>query len=131
MQTRKLVIACSIFSLLPGIAGIGNCRAGDPDKTPLDEYVAKPDPTYSWKLVRTIPGNGQTTFVVDMKSQTWRSSPEVDRPLWQHWVTIVKPDEVKYDTAFLLIAGVMATIQRWRRFVRVNSRGPSWMTSTG
>jgi PhoPQ-activated pathogenicity-related protein len=104
VQTRKLVIAC-VFSLLPGIASTGHCLGGDPDKTALDEYVAKPDPTYSWKLVRTIPGNGHTTFVVDMKSQTWRSSPEVDRPLWQHWVTIVKPDQVKYDTAFLLIAG--------------------------
>jgi PhoPQ-activated pathogenicity-related protein len=40
-----------------------------------------------------------------MKSQTWRSSPEVDRLVWQHWVTIIKPDVVKHDTAFLLIGG--------------------------
>jgi PhoPQ-activated pathogenicity-related protein len=105
LQTRNLVIACIIFPWLPGIANIGNCLGGESDRTALDEYVAKPDPSYSWKLVRTIPGKGHTTFVVDMKSQAWRSSPEVDRPLWQHWVTITKPDEVKYDTAFLLIAG--------------------------
>ena len=82
-----------------------NCFGGEPDLTPLDDYVAKPDPTYSWKLVKTIPGDGCTSFVVDMKSQTWRSSPEVDRPVWQHWVTIVKPEVVKHDTAFLLIGG--------------------------
>jgi PhoPQ-activated pathogenicity-related protein len=72
-------------------------------KTALDDYIARPDPTFSWKLVNTIPGDGYTTFVVDMKSQTWRKTPEVDRPVWQHWLVIVKPDEVKHDTAYLRI----------------------------
>lgn len=74
-------------------------------KTPLDEYVAKADPTYSWKVVKTIPGNGYTTFIIDLKSQSWRSTPEVDRPVWQHWLVIVKPDKVRHDTAFLTIGG--------------------------
>jgi PhoPQ-activated pathogenicity-related protein len=74
-------------------------------KTPLDDYVAKPDPTYSWKVVKKIPGDGYTAFVVDLKSQTWRAQPEVDRPVWQHWLIVVKPDHVKYDTAFLQIGG--------------------------
>ena len=52
-----------------------------PKKTPLDDYIAKADPTYSWKLVQTIPGDGYTTFVIDLKSQSWRSPPEVDRAL--------------------------------------------------
>jgi PhoPQ-activated pathogenicity-related protein len=81
-------------------------RAGEPvGKTPLDEYVSRPDPTYAWKLVKTIPGDGYTTFVVDLKSQTWRAVPEVDRPVWQHWLTIIKPDVVKHDTALLWIDG--------------------------
>src|SRR6266851_1760006 len=76
-----------------------------PRKTPLDEYVAKADPTFSWKLLQTIPGDGYTTFVVDLKSQSWRSLPEVDRAIWQHWLVIVKPDVVKHETAFLRIGG--------------------------
>jgi PhoPQ-activated pathogenicity-related protein len=76
-----------------------------PRRTPLDDYIAKPDPAYSWKVVNTIPGDGCTTFVVDLKSQNWRTVPEVDRTLWQHWLVIVKPDVVKYDTAFLMIGG--------------------------
>ena len=44
-------------------------------KTALDEYVAKPDPAYEWKVVKTIPGDGCTTFVVDLKSQSWRAAP--------------------------------------------------------
>src|SRR5688572_16194637 len=74
-------------------------------KTPLDEYVAKADPTYEWKVVKTIPGDGYTTFVVDLKSQSWRAVPEVDRAVWQHWLVVVKPDTVKHSTAFLNIGG--------------------------
>jgi PhoPQ-activated pathogenicity-related protein len=76
-----------------------------PKKTALDDYVAKEDPTYSWKLVKTVPGDGYTTFVVELKSQSWRKPPEVDRAFWQHWLTVVKPDKVEHDTALLLIGG--------------------------
>src|SRR5262249_36585453 len=74
-------------------------------KTVLDEYIAKPDPTYAWKVVNTIPGDGYTTFIVDMQSQSWLAPPKVDRAVWQHWLVIVKPDTVKQDTAFLTIGG--------------------------
>jgi PhoPQ-activated pathogenicity-related protein len=76
-----------------------------PKKTPLDDYLARPDPTYAWKLVRTIPGDGVTSYVIDLKSQTWRSTPEVNRPVWQHWLTISRPDQVTSDTALLSIGG--------------------------
>ena len=76
-----------------------------PKKTPLDDYLAKVDPTYAWKLVKTIPGDGVTSYVLDLKSQTWRSAPEVDRPVWQHWLTITRPDKVTSDTALLSIGG--------------------------
>jgi PhoPQ-activated pathogenicity-related protein len=74
-------------------------------KTALDEHVAKPDPTYEWKVVNTVRGDGVTTFIVDLKSQTWRAAPEVDRAVWQHWLVVVKPDAVKHATAFLNIGG--------------------------
>jgi PhoPQ-activated pathogenicity-related protein len=76
-----------------------------PKKTPLDDYVAKPDPTYAWKLVKTIPGDGVTSYILDLKSQTWRATPEVDRPVWQHWLTVTRPDKVTSDTALLVIGG--------------------------
>ncbi len=83
-------------------------RAAEPvngPKTALDEYIAKPDKAYEWKVVKTIPGDGCTTFVVDLKSQSWRAPPEVDRSVWQHWLVVVKPDTVKHDTGFLNIGG--------------------------
>jgi PhoPQ-activated pathogenicity-related protein len=76
-----------------------------PKKTPLDDYLARPEPAYAWKLVKTIPGDGVTSYVLDLKSQTWRSTPEVDRPVWQHWLTITRPDQATSDTALLSIGG--------------------------
>ncbi len=75
------------------------------ERTLLDDYVAKPDDTYSWKLVNTIPGKGFTTYIIDMKSQTWRSPEEVNRTVWQHWLVLIKPDKVAFDTGFLFISG--------------------------
>ena len=73
------------------------------EKTALDAYVAKPDPAYKWELVSTKQGDGYTTFVLEMTSQTWRSEADVDKPVWKHWMTIVKPTEVKHDKALLFI----------------------------
>jgi PhoPQ-activated pathogenicity-related protein len=77
----------------------------DKSVRPLDAYIAKPDPAYTWKVVRTVRNAGVTTFVVDLKSQTWLTEKEVDRTLWQHWLVINKPDNVKFDTAFVMIGG--------------------------
>ena len=73
------------------------------EKTALDAYVAKPDPAYKWELIGTYPGDGQTTYVLNMTSQTWRTAADVDKPVWTHWMTIVKPTEVKHDKALLFI----------------------------
>jgi PhoPQ-activated pathogenicity-related protein/acetyl esterase/lipase len=77
----------------------------DDDGTALDSYVAAPDLTYEFSLESTIAGQGFKTYVVDMTSQSWRSSEEVDKPIWKHWVEIVVPDGVTSDTAILHISG--------------------------
>ena len=73
--------------------------------TALDRYVAAPDPSYRYEVVKTIPGNGYTTTVLKLTSQTWLSENEVDHPVWQHWLTITRPAEVKSPTALLYING--------------------------
>ena len=73
--------------------------------TALDKYVAAPDPNYSFHLVTSIPGSGQTTFILEMTSQAWLTTNEVDRPLWKHWLTIVKPDHVTSSKSLLFIGG--------------------------
>lgn len=74
-------------------------------KTALDKYIETPDSTYKYELVNTIPGKGYTTFILDMTSQTWRSTSEVDRNVWKHWMVVVKPDNVASTKSLLYIAG--------------------------
>ncbi|MBN1361247.1 MAG: PhoPQ-activated pathogenicity-related family protein [Sedimentisphaerales bacterium] len=73
--------------------------------TPLDDYIANPDPSYTYRVVRTIDAPRGEVCVIDMTSQTWRSQHEVSRTVWQHWLTIIVPDNVAFDTALLWING--------------------------
>ena len=73
--------------------------------TPLDDYVAKADDSYTYSVVKTDEGPGFTAYILDMTSQTWRSADEVDRPLWKHWLTIIKPSNATSDKALLWING--------------------------
>lgn len=89
-----LLISCFVF---PQIA-----RA-----TPLDDYVTAPDPafTYGPTPANVITGTGYTANIWYMASGTWRDASEVDRPLWEHWLTIIVPDTVSYTKAMMLITG--------------------------
>ncbi len=103
-RTRGLL---ATLSMIASFALSTPARAEDPApvQSALDLYIAKPDPSYSWKLVHTVNGDGYTAYVVDLKSQTWRSGDEVDRTLWEHWLTIVKPERVTSSKAMLFIGG--------------------------
>src|ERR1700756_2098568 len=83
--------------LFPGLAAA--------QETALDRYVQQKDPVYRWKLVRPIPGEGYQTHVLELTSQTWRTAKDVDRPVWKHWLTIVRPAQVRSSKALLFIGG--------------------------
>jgi PhoPQ-activated pathogenicity-related protein len=76
-----------------------------PSETALDRYVRAVDPHYRYEPVRTIAGDGYTATLLSMTSQQWRSAAEVDRPVWQHWLTIVRPDNIGTTTGLLIISG--------------------------
>ena len=94
-----LAVAAAVLSVLTPVVSAA------PKQTALDRYVAAPDTAYKYELVASTEGKGYTAYILDMTSQAWRTSAEVDRPLWRHWVTIVKPDQVKGTTGFLYITG--------------------------
>jgi PhoPQ-activated pathogenicity-related protein len=87
------------------LAFVALALLGHAQETALDRYVARKDPVYGWKLVHTIPGSGYKIHVLELTSQTWRSEKDVDRPVWKHWLTIVRPDSVRSNKAFLFITG--------------------------
>jgi len=78
---------------------------GQDERTALDNYVAAPDPNYSFQLITNVPGKDRTTAILEMTSQAWLTTNEVDRPLWKHWVIIVKPNTVTNSKSLLFISG--------------------------
>jgi len=74
-------------------------------QTALDRYVHQKDSVYGWKLVNTIPGDGYKAFVLELTSQTWRTEKDVDRTVWKHWMTLVRPDQTSSSKGFLYITG--------------------------
>src|SRR4051794_35769218 len=74
-------------------------------RTALDAYVAKPDPAFSWKVVGQVSGPGYHGAVLEMVSQTWLTPKQVDKPVWKHWLTVIVPDKVTHDKAFMFITG--------------------------
>src|SRR5580700_5188967 len=91
------LLLCAALAFLAGPLTAG--------ETALDRYLAKPDPSYSWKLVGQHKQAGATTFVIALTSQTWRSAADVKKPVWTHWLTLVRPDQARAGTAFLFIGG--------------------------
>lgn len=97
MRSRRLLTGVAVYCF----AGV-LCFAAE---TGLDRYVAKADPAYHFRVAGVQRADGYSTFIVEMTSQTWRAESEVDRTVWKHWLTIVKPDRVEGATGYLFITG--------------------------
>ena len=85
--------------------GQSTARAKAPATTALDRYVAAPDSNFSWKVAKPLTADGVTATLLDMTSQKWLTEAEVERPLWTHWITVVRPEKVTSDIALLFITG--------------------------
>ena len=77
----------------------------NPLPTALDEYVAAPDAAYRYEVVRRVDLPNGTVWVVDLVSQSWLTTNEVNRTEWRHWLTIFRPRNCKSDTAMMFVAG--------------------------
>ena len=105
MVKRRYLPRTGVFFLALATAIVGWTQPAA--ATSLDDYVAEADANYTYSPTGSpITGTGYTAYVLDMTSQSWRSSPaEVDRNLWQHWLIVVVPDTVSYTKALLFIDG--------------------------
>jgi PhoPQ-activated pathogenicity-related protein len=84
----------------------------------LEAYVQAPDPSYNYTRRDTTPVPGligtisvpvlYTIYDYSMTSQTWRTTADVNDPVWQHWLRIFVPSARTgpvSPTALLLIDG--------------------------
>ncbi|MDQ3348634.1 MAG: PhoPQ-activated pathogenicity-related family protein, partial [Acidobacteriota bacterium] len=82
------VLVASCLAVLPVALLASGRQAPAPalsSRTALDRYVAAPDPSFAWKVLRDLPVEGATATLLEMTSQRWLTEREVERPLWTHW----------------------------------------------
>ncbi len=103
MQLSRALCCSLLIGLLWQLAPVA--AQAPPAETPFDQYLKKPDASYSWKIVSEKSVEGNRVIVVDMISQTWRTKEEVNRTEWQHWLTFCIPEKVAAPTALLFIGG--------------------------
>jgi PhoPQ-activated pathogenicity-related protein len=101
----RLAVALALAAAAPLWASAQSNTRPSANPTALDKYIAAPDRNFQHKLVSSTPGSGFTTHLLEMTSQAWLTTNEVDRPLWQHWITIVQPDKPAHPNALLFIGG--------------------------
>jgi len=105
---RPLLLFCCALALT-GLISSGNTSiAADSarrNQTALDRYVAAPDTNYAFARLTSAPTELGTIHIVEMTSQAWLTTNEVNHPLWKHWLTIACPKQVTTTTGFLFITG--------------------------
>ncbi len=115
LQFTLAIATASLGLLLVGTAANGrestaaleasHTRHGANGVTALDRYVAEPDPNYSFKLITSAPTPTGTVYEIEMTSQQWLTTNEVNHPIWKHWLSIAVPKDVQGETGFLFITG--------------------------
>jgi PhoPQ-activated pathogenicity-related protein len=76
------------------------------DETALDRYIAAPDSNFSFRKAGMLAAStGVTASILELTSQRWLTTKEVDRPLWRHWLIVYRPVTVTRDVGLLFISG--------------------------
>jgi PhoPQ-activated pathogenicity-related protein len=76
------------------------------DETALDRYIAAPDSNFSFRKAGMLAAStGVTASILELTSQQWLTTKEVDRPLWRHWLIVYRPVAVTRDVGLLFIGG--------------------------
>ena len=101
-RQRLLIFCLSGLCCLRGLAN-DTSRHGVAE-TALDRYVAQPDPSFHWELVKQEHRRGVVLSTLALTSQTWLSPKEVSRPVWTHQMMVIRPDRLTSSTALFVIS---------------------------
>lgn len=102
---RRLRSTLPALFLLPVLALAAPRVVPTDRQTALDRYVAAPDASYSWKMAVSLRDDSATGYAIDLTSQTWRNTNDLNSPTWRHWLLVVKPDNLEHTTGLLFISG--------------------------
>ena len=76
----------------PGAATCDRARRS-PRRPRSTATSRRPIRTSRGRSCASFPADGATATLLEMTSQQWLTEKEVERPLWTHWLTVVRPDE--------------------------------------
>lgn len=68
-------------------------------ETALQSYLENGDDSFTWKAKESFSAGGVTAHELLLTSQKWREHT------WTHQLTVLVPQEIKYDGALLFITG--------------------------
>jgi PhoPQ-activated pathogenicity-related protein len=112
--------ALTVIGQTPAVSRAQVPASSRASQTALDRYVAAPDSSFAWNVSRALQAEGATATLLEMTSQKWLTEQEVERPLWTHWITVVRPAVLKSDIALLFITG--GSLDR-----QPPARPPAWL----
>ncbi len=92
------VIFISLLSLFV-IISCTTRREAVTAETALQNYLQNGDKSFAWDVSESQDINGLMAYTLHLTSQQWREH------IWKHTLTILVPEENKYDGALLFITG--------------------------
>ncbi|MET0008312.1 MAG: PhoPQ-activated protein PqaA family protein [Candidatus Thiodiazotropha sp. 6PLUC9] len=93
-QSFTLFAGLSLFVINPSHAERYN---------PLKDYVYAYDSAYNYRLVSQRSEDGFDVYTINLDSQKWRSAEEVSPVLWNHWLTLIVPDQITTSMANIVV----------------------------
>lgn len=83
---------------------------------PLEDYVARPDTSYAWRVSGGRELEGVELVTIDLESQTWQGI------LWRHKLYIAKPSALRNPRTALLQVTSWVSEQEWEQVKQVAQR---------
>jgi PhoPQ-activated pathogenicity-related protein len=114
MKYNRLFLAAIVLLAVSSVFASSNNDDDDDDSSEwyddwrssklhaLDEYVRRPDGSFSWTLNQTFNFPDYTLYTLRLTSLTWNILPS-NNPVWKHWMQVCVPKTVKAELGFLYI----------------------------
>ena len=99
MKNLSLVSLTSVGCLVMGMVSLAQAQSAVeavPVPTALQDYVARPDTSFAWKLTDKQEGVAGRVYDVALTSQTWQDMP------WKHDLVVFEPAQLKHPEHVLL-----------------------------
>lgn len=101
----RLFMLLSCFLLSAAAVTVNAATKPANDVSAIEQYVHAPDDHYKWRVLSRQEFPQHISLVLKLTSQQWLSADEVNRPIWEHTLSIAVPKGEVSSVALLYIGG--------------------------